>query len=256
MNLKFILPIIVAVIFFGVWGCLAFINTDLNVLPGPIATWKALWADRGALFAALGVDTAAMLLGFFLAVTLGVLTSIALMTYQGLRLAFAPWVTILRMAPIITLAPIAIIAPVSSFVSVLIVTMLACFFPVVYVATPALMATDKPLLDLFTTYRASYWQEITMLRLPHALPQLLTAIKRAAIYAPMAAIVTDYLAGLMMKKPGLGQLLGQYIDAQNYAGVTALCILAALTGVVMAGTVHAISYWTLMHWHDNEHGHA
>lgn len=254
MNLRFVLPFIVAALALIVWTLLALIDTELNSFPGPLATINALWADRGALFAALGVDTAAMVLGFLLAVTFGVLTAIALMTYQGLRLALAPWMTIGRMAPVFALAPLVIISPLPSFLVLLIVTTIACFFPVVSVATPALLATDKSLLDLFKTYRASYWQEITMLRLPHALPQLMTAFKRAAIYAPMAAITTDYLQGLLASKPGLGRLLGEYYVAQNYAGATALCLLAAALGVVMAGAVHAISAWMLMHWHDNEHG--
>ncbi|WP_309381031.1 ABC transporter permease [Cerasicoccus frondis] len=256
MSVKFILPFVVAGIAIIIWACLSLMTNEITHMPSPLSTAHAFWADRGALFSALSVDAAAMFLGFIFAAALGVLCSIALVTYQGLRLALAPWMMIGRMAPIIALAPLIIVSPLSSFMTLLVVTTAACFFPVISVATPALMATDKSLLDLFKTYRASYWQEIALLRLPHALPQLMTAIKRAAIYAPMAALVTDYLSGLLASKPGLGRLLGEYYAAQNYAGVAALCILAAMLGVVMAGTVHAISAWTLNHWHDNEHGHA
>ncbi|GHB89892.1 ABC transporter permease [Cerasicoccus arenae] len=256
MRLNLILPILVAIVGMIVWACLALIDTGLNSLPGPLATADALWADRKAIFPALGRDAAAMVLGFLLACALGVLSAIVLTTYQGLRLALAPWMTIARMAPIAALAPLLIVSPCPAFLTLLIVTTVACYFPVVSVATPALLATDKSLLDLFKTYHASYWQQIVHLRLPHALPQLMTAIKRAAIYAPMASLLTDYLAGALAGKPGLGRLLSEYFVGQNYPAIVALCLSAAAVGVLLAGTVHAITAWTLMHWHDNENGQA
>lgn len=256
MSLKFILPLVFALVMLAVWACLALLSPGEQGMPGPSATAHALWDNRAPIFAALGVDVAAMVLGFLLATALGVMSAIALSGYKGLRLALEPWLVIGRMAPITALAPLAIISPFPPFLTLFIVTTASCFFPVVSVATPAICNTPKPLVDLFSTYRATYWQEIFLLRLPHALPQLMTAIKRAAIYAPVAALLTDYLAGLLANKPGLGVLLGEFYAAGNNAGVAALCLAAAAVGIVLAGTVHAIALWTLMHWHDNENGRA
>lgn len=254
MSLKFVLPCLFALVLMMAWGCLAL--ADGGDLPGPLAAGKALWRDRVAIFGYLGLDVAAMILGFILAALLGVATAIALTTYRGLRLALEPWMLIGRMAPIVALAPIVIIYADSPFLTLLLVTTAAAYFPLVSVATPALMATNKMLMDLFKTYHASYWQEITLLRLPHALPQLMTALKRAAIYAPIAALLTDYLMGALAGRPGLGQILQGYFATDDHAGVAALCLASAGVGIVMAGTVHAVAAWTLMHWHDNENGQA
>jgi len=254
MSLKYVLPLFVAIILLCIWGCLALIDT--GAFPGPLATMNALWADRAAIFGALGVDVAAMVLGFLLASVLGVFSAIALSGYQGLRLALEPWLVVGRMAPILALAPLAVVSSLSPFLSLLLMATAAAYFPVVSVATPAVTNTPKPLLDLFTTYRASYWQEIFYLRLPHALPQLMTAIKRGAIYTALAVLMTDYLAGLLAHQPGLGRLLAEYFSAGNYAGIAAVCLSAVVVGVILAGTVHAVALWTLMHWHDNENGRA
>lgn len=256
MNLKFILPFVVALVLLIIWGCVALLDAGGRGLPGPISTTHALWDNRGVIFGALGVDVAAMILGFLLASTLGVLTAIVLSGYRGLSMALEPWLVLGRMAPVISLAPLVILSPWPTFVTMLVVTTAACFFPVASVATPALSNAPKPLVELFSLYRATYWQKIFLLRLPHALPQLMTAIKRAAIYAPLAALMTDYLAGLLANKPGLGRLLAEFYGAGNYAGVAAVCLSGLGVGIVLAGTVHAIALWTLMHWHDNENGRA
>ncbi len=256
MSVKWVLPVVAALALLLAWGCLALLLGGGALLPGPLASGRALWEARAAVFAALGVDTAAMVLGFLLASALGVVSAVALSAYKGLRLAVEPWLIIGRMAPIVALAPLAIVSPLPPFLTLFIVTTAACYFPVVSVVTPALMSTPKSMVDLFTTYRATAWQEIWLLRLPHALPHLMTALQRAAIYAPMAALLTDYLAGLLARKHGLGVLLSDFHAAGNYAGVAAVCLSAAALGIVMAGTVHAIALWTLMHWHDNENGRA
>ncbi|MGE9294997.1 MAG: ABC transporter permease [Puniceicoccales bacterium] len=254
-SLRWILPLLAGGVAVALWAFAALIMQDPTQLPGPLSVGKALGQISGDMLPLIGVDVGAMVTGFIAAFVLGIATAVALTTYRGLYLALTPWVAIGRMTPLLVLTPIFIVAPLTHFATLVIVTTLICYVPIVAILTPALIATDKVLLDLFRTYRASYWQEICLLRFPYALPHLMRALRRSAILAPLATLLTDFLEGALAGQPGLGQLLADYHDAGNLPAIYALCLGAALTGVALAGAVDACAAWVLAHWHDNEHGH-
>jgi len=252
--LRWILPLAAGAAAVAIWAFASRLAGDPAVLPGPLTAGLALGGVLDEILPAIGRDVLAMVSGFGLAIALGLATAIALTTYRGLRLALTPWIAIGRMTPLLVLTPIFIVAPIPHWATLVIVTTIICYFPTVAIMAPAMTATDRVLLDLFHTYRANYWQEVCFLRLPHALPSLMRALRRAAILAPLATLLTDFLEGSLARQPGLGRLLADYYAAGDGGAIYALCITAALTGVVLAGAVDACAAWVLAHWHStNDH---
>ncbi|MEO0794918.1 MAG: ABC transporter permease subunit [Verrucomicrobiota bacterium] len=253
-RLQWVLPLVTAGVVLIIWICLALVDTKHEALPSPFAVAIALGKESGQILPALGRDVLAMIGGFILASIFGIVTAILLVSYRGLSLALKPWFAIGRMTPLLVLTPLMIISPLPIWVSLMLITAIICYFPFVAIYTPALTTTDKVLVDLFKTYRADYRQQIMYLRFPHAFPSLIKALRRAAILAPLATLLTDFLAGSLANQPGLGRLLREYYEAGGDAEIYALCLIAAFTGVVLAGAVDAFAAWILAHWHDNDHG--
>jgi len=256
MNaLRWLLPLIVGAAFVFFWAMGALMTQDPAVLPGPLNVCLALRKIWPELAPVIARDVLTMVSGFFLATVLGLVTAIAITTYRGVQIALTPWIAIGRMTPLLVLAPVFIVSPLPNVTTLILVTTVICYFPMVAILAPAFRSTDKILLDLFQTYRATHWQEIVFLRLPHALPSLMRALRRAAILAPLATILTDFLEGTLAGQPGLGLLLHQYHALGDRAATYALCLFATLTGVVLAGAVDAFAAWVLAHWHANDHEH-
>lgn len=223
---------------------------SVHSVAGPGETAQALWIERQPILVVTGRLIGVTLLAYAIAAVLGLSAALLMMRYRGLRLAGWPWAFAGNLAPLAALAPVAVLATPTGPAAALAVGTVCGFFTVVTHTMPALLATDKALLDLFRAYRATAWQEIRYLRLPHALPSLLAGLRRAAILTPLVAALTDFLAGALADKPGAGQLLARYAEAHDPAAVTALCLVVTLAGLLLAGAAHAFSAWALLHWHD------
>jgi len=166
--------------------------------------------------------------------------------------SFYPYLMLLQMTPIIIFAPILVLWVGPGLHSVVVITFLICFFPLVVNSTQGLISTDRNLVELFRMYRASRAQEILRLRVPAAFPYFFTGLRIAATLAPIGALVGDYTAG---SSAGDGGGLGfQAIIFSSQAKYPALFATAAITcvlGFIFVAFVISLS-WLVMHkWHDS-----
>jgi hypothetical protein len=111
------------------------------------------------------------------------------------------WITV----PIIAIAPIVIVSLGRGFSSVAVVSAILGLFPIITSTTTGLLQVDGMLLDLFRLYRASRWQTLLKLRVPAALPYLISGIRIASGSSIVGAIVGEFFVG--DGTPGLGSLI-------------------------------------------------
>ena len=83
--------------------------------------------------------------------------------------AFYPFAVALQVTPIVAIAPLLLIY-LNPSVAVLVCAFLVAFFPLLANTTLGLSSADHNLVDLFSMYRASKFQQFSLLRLPAALP--------------------------------------------------------------------------------------
>lgn len=253
MRLSIItLPIITGIILVTVWyATIAIFDIPHYILPTPGAILTAISEKSHLLFPALLQTGWASLLGFLIALLGGFIISILLAGSRILKRAIYPWVLALQMVPVIVLIPIFVIWFGPGLPSIMAITFMISFFPIIANTTLGLVSTDQGLLDLFHSYGATKWQEIVKLRLPYALPHFLTGVKIAATLAPIGAITGDLLAGTSAGNSGLGYLLLQFRANFYPPGIYAIALLSALLGFVFVATVQFI-YWLLLHrWHES-----
>jgi NitT/TauT family transport system permease protein len=100
---------------------------------------------------------------------------------------------------------------------------------------------------LFRLYGASRPATLWKLRLPFALPAILTGLRIAGGLAVIGAIVGEFITG-----GGLGGIIDASRTQQRIARVFAVLLLASGLGIALFGIVNFISRRALRNWHASE----
>ncbi len=232
--------------------CLGLSADQRFLLPTPHEVARAFYDKGPALWAAALATGGGALLGFGLAVILSFALALILSLSPLVRASLYPYVMILQMTPIIVIAPILILWVGPGLKSVVIITFLICFFPMVVNTTQGLISTDHNLVDLFRMCKATKLQEIFLLRVPSALPYFFTGLRIGATLAPIGAIVGDYIAGNSANgQGGLGFLTIIYSSQFQMGALFATAAVGCLLGFVFVAGVMALSWLALHKWHDS-----
>ncbi len=250
-TLRWFLPVLVAILALTAWQVLhyalppsrRFLFPDLGRLIQAfrIHGTDLLGAARHTALAALG--------GFTLAVAGAVLCSLTLASSRVMRIALYPYLMALQLVPVIVIAPILILWVGPGTPSVIIVTFLVSFFPLVVNTTQGLLSVERPHLDLFRMGRASRLQELFLLRAPAALPGFFTGLRIAAILAPIGALTADYLVGSSSgDRSGLGMTALLFSARNEIAALYATAIVGCALGFALVGLVSLLAHVTLRHW--------
>lgn len=248
------LPALTGAAFVALWyGAYFALNEDSRfLLPTPGAVLAALREHQATLLQASWNTAEGALLGFGAAIIASIVAALLLSLSSLIRVSLYPYLMLLQMTPVIVVAPILILWVGAGLKSVVVITFLICFFPLVVNTTQGLISTDRNLVELFRMWRATRLQQLLLLRLPAALPYFFTGLRIAATLAPIGALVGDYTAG---SSAGDGGGLGfQALIFSSQAKYPALFATAAITcvlGFMFVAIVLTLSWLTLRHWHDS-----
>src|SRR5262249_36973975 len=151
------------------------------ILPAPSAIARALAANAGSLMEAWVSTFWVTAQAFFAATALGVLVAIGFSQSRGLERTLYPYAVGLPVAPVRAIAPLVLIWVGFERINLalVIIATIVAFFPILAGATLGLKSADFHLLDLARLYGASRAQILWRIRLPTALPYLLSGMKTA-----------------------------------------------------------------------------
>ena len=127
------------------------------LFPAPSAVAAALRDDAGTLGDATLVTAREMLLGYLLALVLGLAFAVLLHFSTLLRRALLPLLVVSQTVPTVVLAPILAILLGYGIGPKLIVVAIVCFFPIVVNAVDGLRATDPELARMMRTLHGTRW---------------------------------------------------------------------------------------------------
>ncbi|MFN3649499.1 MAG: ABC transporter permease [Armatimonadota bacterium] len=241
-------PLALFVLLIGVWWLL---TTQLRIptylVPSPNRVAEAAWANRSALVRATLLTGSAALAGFGCTLLLGFLTALAFSQSRLIRQSCYPYAIFLQTVPIVAIAPLIVTWFGTGFRSVVIVSTIIGLFPIITSGTTGLLAVDPKLLELFRLYRAGRWQVLWKLRLPHAVPYLVTGARTSSGLSVIGAIVGEFFVGFSGAQ-GLGYLFlltsGQLKTDYLFAAVMASTVL----GLTVFGLVNAAAALILRRW--------
>jgi len=216
------------------------------LVPAPSQVAKVFTTDRD-LWKATRDTALASCAGFLLSAAVGLLIAIALSSSRWIERMFYPYAVLFQTVPIIAIAPMLVIWVGFGMPTVIISAFIVSVFPVIANAINGLRSTDPALVDLFRLYGASRPATLLKLRLPFALPAILTGLRIAGGLAVIGAIVGEFITG-----GGLGGIIDASRTQQRIARVFAVLLLASALGITLFGIVNFISRRALRNWHASE----
>jgi len=252
-HLPWILPVVTGALLVTVWYALkrAF-HIESFVLPAPDEILTAAWRERHALISAVWLTAQGALLGFLAAVGIGFGLSMFLAFSIRIKQSFYPYILILQMTPVIILAPIFVLWLGQGLPSIVAITFMICFFPVVANTTMGFISVERNLQELFVMCNATRGQEIRYLRVPGAMPYFLTGVKIAGTLAPIGAITGDFLAGSAQNGVGgIGFMTVTYFSQLKTPALFATGMTACLLGFLFVFGVNLLHWLVLHQWHDS-----
>ncbi len=196
------------------------------ILPPPLAVLTALAANADMLAQNALVTTGEVAAGLALGTSLGIGAAILMALSDRLHRALRPALVISQAVPVFALAPVLTLWLGYGLASKIAMTILIVFFPLTSVFLDGLLATPEGALDLGRLAAASRWRVLLWLRLPHALPALGSGLAIAAVYAPIGAVIGEWVGA----SKGLGFVM-LMANARSRADLmfAALLILIGLT---------------------------
>ena len=242
-------PVILFAIVLVLWHVLVDVNEiEPYLVPLPADVWNAARGSFSQLGQATWNTTLAAVSGFGLSLIIGTVTAFVFSQSVLIRRSFYPYAIFLQTVPIVAIAPLVINWFGTGLQSVIVVTVVISLFPIITSVTVGLTSVDKGLRELFVLNEATRWQTLLKLRMPHAVPYLVTGARTSSGLAVVGAIVGEFFAGYGSDHYGLGYLILQTSAQLRTDMLFATILASALLGVIMFVVVTWIGFKLLARW--------
>lgn len=206
------------------------------ILPGPPLVFASLWTSRSLIAEHALVTATEVLLGLGLGAGFGFATAILLAASPLARSLLRPMLVFSQAVPVFALAPILTLWLGYGLWSKVAMALLIIYFPVTSAFFDALMRTPPGWLELARVMGATPGRTLWRIRVPAAMPGFASGLRLAAVYAPIGAIIGEWVGA----SRGLGYLM---LLANGRARIdlmfAALIVLAVLT-LILHAVVDAI----------------
>ena len=173
------------------------------ILPAPSAVLKTFANKFGLLMDHALFTLTNVIEGFLLSVVLAFALGAAIAYSWILKVTLYPLMVIIRSLPIIAIAPFLVIWIGYGSPSILAVSLLLSFFPIVIATISGLTKVDPDMVRLMRSLKASEWLILRKLRFKNALPYLFDGYKVAITLSIVGVIVGEFIASVK----GLGYII-------------------------------------------------
>ncbi|HWA70379.1 MAG TPA: ABC transporter permease [Rhizomicrobium sp.] len=252
-SLNIILPLLLAAALLGLWEwTVAARHIPPYVLPAPSAIAHAFRENFTSLMQALASTLSVTLEAFAAATMLGTASAIVFSQSRLLERLLYPYAVILQVTPVVAIAPLILIWVGFDHINLalVIIATIVAFFPILAGATLGLKSADFNLIDLTRLYGASRLQTLWRIRLPTALPYLLSGMKTAGGLALIGAVVAEFVAG-SGTATGLAWRIVESGNRLEIATLFAALALLALAGVSIFAALTLLEWLLLRRWHES-----
>jgi NitT/TauT family transport system permease protein len=209
------------------------------LLPAPVDVLRSFGllltvpALRGYIAGTVIASLGGCALGAFVALPLGY----AIARSPLLARAVQPYLAASQALPAVALAPLIAlwlgygVAPRMGLCALIV------FFPMVVTTVLGLRGLDREVLDAARVEGAGRWSLLWRIELPLALPSILAGLRTSLTLSITGAVVGEFVlgGGSGLFDQGLGQLLGQFLNENDSAGVFATLLALALLAALYYG---------------------
>ncbi len=245
-------PALFGITIIAMWECLVRgLGVPGVILPAPAAisarisvSTDILWTDfvQTVLKGALS--------GYVIGCGSAILVAVAVDRSRFLKRGLLPVGNFLAALPIIGTAPIFVMWFGFGWQSKASVVVAMVFFPMLVNMVQGLASSEPMQRDIMKTYNASYWQTLTKLRMPAAMPFAFNGLKISTTLALIGAIVAEFFGSPIQ---GMGFRISTEVGRLALDMVWAEIAVAAVTGTFFFGLV-ALAERGVTFWHPSRRG--
>lgn len=215
---------------------IAYVSLPTNqFLRGPLQALGHLGAPEHlrALGAALVSTFALLALGYVIAILVAVTLAAVVTSHPMISRAVTPLAVALGVMPVIVITPLVIMlvgrGPATTVAVCVLITFFSCFVSV----AAGMRSASRGALDLTRVLGGSAWRTLVGVRLPSAVPGLISASKLALPASLSGVILTEYIA--------TGEGIGTFINlaranfryTEMWAGILVIALLSVLAYTIL-----------------------
>lgn len=208
-------------------------SIPLYVLPSPIQVIRTLAAELPVLTGHAAVTVLEATAGIALSLVFALLLGILMDAFPLIRRGIYPLLVVTQTVPMIVLAPILIIYLGFGIAPKILTVVLMCFFPIAVSFSDGLSQVDEEYVHLVRSYGASRLTAYRLVKIPAAIPSLLSGLKVAATYSISGAVVGEWIGA----QKGLGYYLLRVKNGYMLDKVFACVLVIILLSLAMNGLI-------------------
>ncbi|HEV2282504.1 MAG TPA: ABC transporter permease [bacterium] len=224
-----IISITAVVVFMSAWeGVVRFgvVNPLFTSSPSRIVATFLRMLQEGVLAKDIRVSGTEFLIGYSLAIAVGVVVGVAMGWYRDVSAALQPFVSTLYSTPRIALLPLFIIWLGIGIWSKVAVVFLVAMFQILINTEAGVRAADESLIRTARSFGANDWQIFTTIVLPGAVPFLIAGLRLGLGQALVGIVVGELYAATA----GIGYeiaVAGETFQTDRvFVGITILALAA------------------------------
>lgn len=220
-----------------IWEILVHVfSVPSYVLPAPTKFLAALWTDRAALTTHSAVTVLEALGGMGISLGCAIVLGILMDASKTVKAFVYPILVVTQTVPMIVLSPILILYLGFGLAPKILTVVLMCFFPIVVSFADGMGQIDPAYANLVRSYGGTRLQVYTQVKIPYAMPSLLSGLKVAATYSISGAVVGEWIAS----QSGLGYYLLRVKNSYALDKMFACVIVIILLSLAMNGIIWLI----------------
>ena len=203
------------------------------MLPPPSAVFKELLSEPAWYAGHAWYTFLTTMAGFILSVVLGVLIAMLLVGSRFFESAVYPLIIALNSVPKVAIAPLFVIWLGTGAEPKIAIAFLIAVFAIIVDTVHGLRSVPADIMDLGRVLKGSALDFFFKVRLPCALPSILTGMKVAISLALVGAIVGEFVSS----QRGLGYVIMSAQGTFDTARVFAAMFLLSIMGIVLFGAL-------------------
>ncbi len=216
---------IVAMLVLWELACVLF-SVPEYLLPRPSTIIARLVDDWRLLADHVLVTITETVLGFALAVLVGVVAAVLVTTSERIKDLLMPLIVVTQLVPKIAIAPVALIWFGYGLSSKVVMAFLIAVFPIIIDMAAGLTMVERELVELLRSLGASRWKIFLKVQIPNSLPHLFSGMRVSMTLAMIGAVVGEFVGG----SQGLG-----YIIVVGTSELKTALVFAAIFVLTAAG---------------------
>jgi sulfonate transport system permease protein len=218
----------------AIWELIHLSGWKSDILPGPAAVLSDLWRQMHhlLLWQAIGTTLRRAVMGFALALIIGVVAGALVSRIRPLRAATGSLITALQTMPSIAWFPFAIILFGATTNAILFVIVLGAAPSIANGLITGVDYTPPLLLRAGRTMGLGRFAMYRHLILPASLPSFVAGTKQGWAFAWRSLMAGELLV-IILGQPSIGALLSTYQDQSDMAGAIAIMIVILVLGLVV-----------------------